>query len=74
MNIYANDKDIGSKSICNGCLKKFKAYEKPSFLNKLYFSPVPPEIQNLNMYEKIFNQRAKAFQNIQKKGTVMNKK
>ena len=75
-NIDADDMDIGSKSICDGCVKKFKVDKKPSFsiLNDLYVPPVPPEIGNLNTYEKILIQRAKAFQTIQKKGTVMKKK
>ena len=75
MEMYA-DEDISSRSICNNCLLKFKKNEKYSLciLNNMIVPSVPQEIQCLNMYEKILIQRAKAFQTLQKKGTVMKKK
>ncbi|KMQ83275.1 dna repair and recombination protein mitochondrial [Lasius niger] len=41
--------------------------------NKLEVLPVPQEIAILNDYERILIQQAKAFQTVQRMGTVMNK-
>jgi|GEM_PF-3635344 len=62
-------------SICRYCRDKFRKNEMPPtcILNELEVLPVPPEILNLNIYEQILIQRAKAFQVVQKMPPVSNK-
>lgn len=63
--VYYNSKNIvHSQTICHTCLKKIRINQMPStcVLNDLYVSAIPPEISQLNEYEKILIQRAKAFQ------------
>ncbi|CAH0380811.1 unnamed protein product, partial [Bemisia tabaci] len=61
--------------ICKFCLKKIRKGELPSIatLNKMDVPKVPPSIQGLNKFERIFIQRAKAFQVVAKAGTVSGK-
>jgi len=53
-----------SPFICHLYLKKIRANDLPSnsILNSLYYSDVPKQLSDLNNYEKMLIQRAKAFQ------------
>ena len=75
MRYYAGFSQIGSH-ICDYCIGKFRAGVLPSrcMLNGLLFGPVPTEISELNHYEKILIQRAKAFQLVTKTKTVAQKR
>ena len=61
--------------MCQFCMSKLKNNSLPStcILNGLFVKDTPDEILNLNMYEKILIQKAKAFQTVVKMGTIMNK-
>jgi hypothetical protein len=69
--------DVGQDAnyICKNCLQQFRKNIIPStcFMNKLYVRPVPEVIAELNDYERILIQKAKAFQTVQKMGTVAKK-
>ena len=58
--------------LCDYCMKKFHADVLPArcILNGLLFEDVPEEIAQLNQYEKVLIQRAKAFQVVTKMKTV----
>ena len=62
--------------ICNYCLGKFRAGVLPArcVLNGLSVGKVPAEIAELNQYEKVLIQRAKAFQVVTKMSTVAGKR
>ena len=62
--------------ICNYCLGKFRAGVLPPrcILNGLSVGKVPAEIVELNQYEKVLIQRAKAFQVVTKMSTVAGKR
>ena len=61
--------------ICKCCLNILRENRLPSvcILNNLHEQEVPQELLNLNDYEKILIQRAKAFQVLQKVRPVSNK-
>ena len=58
------DDGLTDEYLCNYCIKKFRARVLPArcILNGLLFENVPIEIAQLNQYEKVLIQRAKAFQ------------
>lgn len=62
-------------SVCYYCLDKFRSGKLPPtcILNNLDVGKVPEVMFDLNDYEKILIQRAKAFQVVQKMGTVAKK-
>ena len=62
--------------ICNYCLGKFRAGVLPArcILNGFSVGKVPAEIAELNQYEKVLIQRAKAFQVVTKMSTVAGKR
>ncbi|XP_077272806.1 uncharacterized protein LOC143903224 [Temnothorax americanus] len=62
--------------ICRYCAGKFHNGLMPAYcvLNDRFVRDTPEEISSLNTFEKIFIQRAKAFQTVVKMGTVINKK
>ena len=62
--------------LCDYCIRKFCTNELPAryILNGLSFESVPMEITTLNQYEKILNQRAKAFKVVTKMKTVAGKR
>lgn len=64
-----------SPYICHSCLQKIRANQLPAacVLNDLYVSTAPPQITELNNYEKILIQRAKAFQVVMLMNPVANK-
>ena len=72
---YCKINRTADSHICGYCLQCFKKFTLPSLcvLNNLIVTEVPDVIKCLNMYEKILIQRAKAFQVVQKKQTVMKK-
>ena len=61
--------------ICKYCYLKIKDNYVPSMsiLNNLEVVEMPKELSSLNMYETILIQRAKVFQTVLRKETVMNK-
>lgn len=61
--------------ICNNCKVNFDKNNLPSncILNNMFTDEVPSEIAVLNECEKMIIQRAKAFQTVVKKNTVMKK-
>lgn len=76
MHYYGDSEEFLAKSnLCNSCNVKLRNNNLPSkcILNNLYVKETPGCIKELNMIEKILIQRAKAFQVVQKKSTVMKK-
>ena len=61
--------------ICHYCLEKIRMNTLPArcVQNGFDFEVVPDEIQDLNEFEKVFTQRAKAFQVVTKMKTVSKK-
>ncbi|CAH0382899.1 unnamed protein product [Bemisia tabaci] len=76
--IYAHAiaRDACVEFICEYCQKKIKANKVPpiAIINKMEAFQAPPEIADLNTFEKMFIQLVKAFQVVVKAGTVMNKR
>lgn len=72
----APDDVLPSGFICHYCIEKFCTGVLPSrcILNGLLFESIPAEIAQLNQYEKVLIQRAKAFQTVTKSKTVTGKK
>ena len=70
------DDGLPTGYICDYCIKKFRAGVLPAWciLNGLLFENVPIEIAQLNQYEKVLIQRAKAFQVVTKMKTVAGKR
>ena len=70
------DDGLPTGYICNYCLGKFRAGVLPArcVLNGLSVGKVPAEIAELNQYEKVLIQRAKAFQVVTKMSTVAGKR
>ena len=70
------DDGLPTGYICDYCIKKFRAGVLPArcILNGLLFENVPIEIAQLNQYEKVLIQRAKAFQVVTKMKTVAGKR
>ena len=70
------DDGLPTGYICNYCLGKFRAGVLPArcILNGLSVGKVPAEIAELNQYEKVLIQRAKAFQVVTKMSTVAGKR
>lgn len=68
-----DDTFFNNMRICQYCLLKFKNESMPStcILNELQFESVPQCIAQLNEFEKLFIQRAKAFQVFARMDTVM---
>ncbi|XP_066600006.1 putative autophagy-related protein 11 [Prorops nasuta] len=68
-------KENDTAYICQYCKSKIRFNIMPPtcILNNLDARNVPEEIDNLNDYERILIQRAKAFQTVLRMGTVMNK-
>ncbi|KAF8792848.1 hypothetical protein HNY73_004397 [Argiope bruennichi] len=75
LNYYKTNNLDHSPYICHLCLQKIRANQLPAacFLNDLHVSTVPPQITELNDYEKILIQRAKAFQVVMQMNPVANK-
>ena len=69
------DDGLPTGYICDYCIKKFRAGVLPArcILNGLLFKNVPIEIAQLNQYEKVLIQRAKAFQVVTKMKIVAGK-
>lgn len=65
-----------SPFVCNYCLQFFKKNALPPtcILNDLFVAPRPEEISQLNDFEKILIQRAKAFQVVHNMEPVANKR
>ena len=70
------DDGLPTGYICDYCITKFRAGVLPArcILNGLLFENVPMEIAQLNQYEKVLIQRAKAFQVVTKMKTVAGKR
>ena len=70
------DDGLPTGYICDYCIKKFRAGVLPArcILSGLLFENVPMEIAQLNQYEKVLIQRAKAFQVVTKMKTVAGKR
>ena len=70
------DDGLPAGYICNYCLGKFRAGILPArcILNGLSVGKVPAEIAELNQYEKVLIQCAKAFQVVMKMHTVAGKR
>ncbi|XP_066599998.1 uncharacterized protein [Prorops nasuta] len=68
-------KENDTAYICQYCKSKicFNIMPPTCILNNLDARKVPEEIENLNDYERILIQRAKAFQTVLRMGTAMNK-
>lgn len=68
-----NENRSEADELCTYCFQRLKNDEVPStcILNNLDFGSVPPEIKNLNEFERILIQRAKAFQVIVRMNTLM---
>lgn len=66
------DKDLPRTYVCNFCILKFRKGKMSATcqLNKLESVPGPQEIGELNDYEKLLIQRAKAFQTVIRMGSV----
>ncbi|CAG4976487.1 unnamed protein product [Parnassius apollo] len=75
LNYYKTKYLDHSPYICHTCLQKIRANQLPAacVLNDLQVSTVPPQIAELNDYEKILIQRAKAFQVVMLMNPVANK-
>ncbi|XP_074111642.1 uncharacterized protein LOC141535587 [Cotesia typhae] len=73
--INEQDKTMNSDFICKYCLQKIRSGSMPPtcLLNNMYVGKIPNEIFALNEYEKVLIQRAKAFQVVQRLGTVAKK-
>ncbi|KAI5733727.1 hypothetical protein M8J76_015236 [Diaphorina citri] len=61
---YDSNDITPSPYVCHTCIGKLRSNTMPStcVLNDLHYAPVPDEIKNLNNFEKMLIQRAKAFQ------------
>lgn len=72
---YVESEGNECQFVCNYCLPKLHQNTMPSkcILNELISKPVPQVVSSLNDYERILIQRAKAFQTVQRMGTVANK-
>ena len=70
--VFAEKNGLYSDFICKYCKEKFQRNQMPPTCvkNKLYVEEMPKEISALNEYEKMFIQRAKAFQVVQRMETV----
>ena len=70
------DDGLPTGCICDYCIKKFRAGVLPALciLNGWLFENVPIEIAQLNQYEKVLIQRAKALQVVTKMKTVAGKR
>ena len=70
------DDDLSDGYICNYCIGKFWEGVLPArcILNGHCFHPIPKEISDLNEYEKLLIQRAKAFQVVLRMNPVGGKK
>lgn len=72
--INEQDPTMNSDFICDYCLRKIRSGSIPTcLLNNMYVGTIPNEIFALNEYEKVLIQRAKAFQVVQRLGTVAKK-
>ncbi|CAK1589168.1 unnamed protein product [Parnassius mnemosyne] len=76
LNYYISSLITHSPYICHTCLAKIRANQMPAvcILNDMHVSTVPPEIAQLNDYENILIQRAKAFQVVVTMNPVANKR
>lgn len=73
---YYSSKNIDHSShICHTCLTKVRANQTPAtcVLNDLFVGTISSEISQLNDYEKLLIQRAKAFQVVVSMNPVANK-
>lgn len=70
---YEDEAYVYGQGMCTYCLTKFKNKVRPPtcVLNDLEFEPVPDCISSLNEFEKLFIQRAKAFQVVARMDSVM---
>ena len=68
MKVYERDV-VNGDHICNYCITKLRKGIIPPLciLNNLFVKKIPDELANLNTYETILIQRAKAYQVIKKK-------
>lgn len=75
LNYYKTNNLDHSPYICHSCLQKIRENQLPAacVLNDLHVNTVPPQITELNDYEKILIQRAKAFQVVMLMNPVANK-
>lgn len=75
LNYYKTNNLDHSPYICHSCLQKIRANQLPApcVLNDLHVSTVPPQIAELNDYEKILIQRAKSFQVVMQMNPVASK-
>ena len=71
LQIKAKDQDY----ICRYCYDKFKKNTVPPtcIINNMFVQPIPIALFNLNDFEKIFIQLAKAFQVVITSGAIMKK-
>ena len=72
---HCAQENVTETAICKTCCTALKNYKLPSMciLNNLSVSELPPELCNLNNYEKMLIQRMKSFQTVIKMDTVMKK-
>ncbi|KAI5699214.1 hypothetical protein M8J76_012092 [Diaphorina citri] len=73
---FVEARNLQTTYICNFCLLKFRSGKLPPtcMLNKLEPLAIPSQIGNLNDYEKLIIQRAKAFQTVIRMGGVSGRK